>query len=538
MRNKKNKHYSAVIVGTGVAGVMAAKKLVEAGENILILECGKRLHRDELSKISRATSRLDSMAPYPAAKHARHADPAGDPDYLKSTKNPYDTSYIRHAGGTTWHWGSVSWRFLAKDFKLKTHYGIGRDWPISYDDLERFYTEAEYEMGVSGREIPHINSPRSAKFPMPPLEFTYMDKVLEKSMDSLGMKLYQEPVSRNSRAYDNRPSCCGNNNCIPICPVGAQYGADMTLQKVLDAGADIKYDAVVHRLEDAEDGTIEALYYLDPTGREHKVMADHYILSANAIETVKILLNSKTKHSPSGIANQNDLVGRNLMDHPHIYAIFDCDFPVYAGRGPVGVTGVTQFMDGQFRGEMAAKKFSILNGNHLESVSEQLIDKGLMGDELNREIKRVATHRFSSYVQHEQLPYLKNRVYLSTDKDEMGIPKPVVEWEVEDYVIKSAEHSKDLYHQMAKKIGAKVHVEMHLGSDAHTLGTTIMGSEPSNSVVDRNCVAHAHSNLILNGGTVFSSASSVNPTLTIGALGLRVGDYVAKKVANNKVSVG
>ncbi|MEL7478952.1 MAG: GMC family oxidoreductase [Pseudomonadota bacterium] len=529
-----SKHYQAVVVGTGVAGVMAAKKLVEAGVKTLILEAGKRLNREELVKISRATARWDSMAPYPAAAHARHADPIGDPDYITSTKKSYDTSYVRHAGGTTWHWGSVSWRFIAKDFKLKSHYGIGRDWPIGYDDLERFYSEAEYEMGVSGTEIPHIDSPRSQPFPMASLQFTYMDKVLEKPLESLGMKLYQEPVSRNSRAYDNRPSCCGNNNCIPICPIGAQYCADMTLEKVLKMGADIRYNAVVNRLEDDEQGNITGLFYLEPDGREYKVTADHYILSANAIETVKILLNSKTKHSPTGIANQNDLVGRNLMDHPHIYATFDCDFPVYAGRGPVGITGITQFMDGEFRKSMAAKKFSILNGNHLESVAEQLIDKGYIGEALNKEIARVATHRFSSYVQHEQLPDPNNRIYLSDKKDMLGLPMPVVEWSVEDYVVKSAEHSRDLYHQIAEKIGAKVHVEMHMGSDAHTLGTTIMGNNEHDSVVDKNCAAHAHKNLFLNGGTVFSSASSVNPTLTIGALGLRVGEHVAQLLKHNK----
>lgn len=525
------KTYDLVIVGSGVAGAMTAWKAARAGLSVLILEAGPRLERHQLAARHRASSRWDSMAPYPAQPHARQADPVGDPGYLTSTAQAYDTTYIRAAGGTTWHWGSASWRIPAKDFRLKQHYGVGRDWPISYDDLEPFYGEAEREMGVSGREIPHLDLPRSSAFPMPPVQFSVMDQVLAGPLKALGMELFQEPVARNSQLYDNRPACCGNNNCVPICPIGAQYCADMTLTKALQAGAEIRYNAVVHQLTDLADGQINALYYLDPAGQRFQVNARCYVLAANAIESCKILLMSATSHSPAGIANSSGLVGCNLMDHPHIYATFDCSLPVYAGRGPIGITGITQFMDGEFRKKMGAKKFSILNGNQLEPVSEHLIQQGLSGEALNQAIRYQAVRRFSSYVQHEQLPHRDNRVTLHpTEKDVLGLPLPVVHWRVDDYARKSCEHSADLYRKIAKAIGAEVQIDMHMGSDAHTLGTTIMGTDPEQSVVNADCRAHDHPNLYLNGGTVFASGSSVNPTLTIAALALRLADHLIKKL--------
>ncbi len=523
--------YDVVVVGSGVAGAMTAWVLARNGARVLILEAGEKLQRHQLAERSRQSSRWDSMAPYPAKAHARHADPVGDPAYLTWTAKPYHTTYIRAAGGTTWHWGSASWRFLAKDFQLHSHYGVGRDWPLSYAELEPFYCEAEYEMGVAGRDIPHLDAPRSKAFPMPPPAFSHMDQVLAAPLKAIGMELFQEPVARNSQFYDQRPACCGNNNCVPICPIGAQYCADMTLDKALQAGADIRYNAVVSQLSDAADGSISQLSYLEPNGTRQTIQARYYVLAANAIESCKILLMSKTTHSPAGIANSSGLVGCNLMDHPHISAAFDCPLPVYAGRGPIGITGITQFMDGDFRRKMGGKKFSILNGNPLEAVSEELIDQGLSGEALDQAIRHKAVRRFSSYVQHEQLPHRDNRVLLHpTARDVLGLPLPVVHWQPDDYAIKSCEHSADLYRQMAKALGAEVHIEMHMGSDAHTLGTTIMGTNPMDSVVDANCCSHDHPNLYLNGGTVFSSGSTVNPTLTIAALALRLGHHLTSRL--------
>ena len=142
-----------VVVGSGVAGALIAHRLAEAGKSVIMLEAGPRMQRWQIvERFRNQANKMDFMGPYPASKAAPHPMLYGEnADYLvQKGEQPYDAQYIRAVGGTTWHWAASAWRFLPSDFVLKSEYGVGRDWPIGYDDLEDYYFRAEVALGVWG----------------------------------------------------------------------------------------------------------------------------------------------------------------------------------------------------------------------------------------------------------------------------------------------------------------------------------------------------------------------------------------------------
>lgn len=149
---------------------------------------------------------------------------------------------------------------------------------------------------------------------MKQVPLTYMFKQLAEKLSAGGYHPVWEPHGRATRPYNQRPVCAGNNNCNPVCPIGAKYDGSMHCDIAESRGAVIMPNAVVYKLEDDETGRIQALWFKRPDGSEHKVTAKVFVVAAHTIETPKLLLMSKTKHSPNGIANSSDMVGRNLMD--------------------------------------------------------------------------------------------------------------------------------------------------------------------------------------------------------------------------------
>jgi choline dehydrogenase-like flavoprotein len=519
-----------VVVGSGVAGALVAASLAAAGVRVLILEAGPRLDRATLVERYRAALSKDAMAPYPPAPHAPHPMP-GEAYITSKGDQPYGTQYIRAVGGTVWHWAACCWRMLPQDFELRSRYGVGRDWPIGYGTLEPYYARAERELGVSGRE--DAGSPRSTPYPMPPIPLSYMDRRFQETLNANGFTVVTEPVARNSRDYDSRPPCCGNNSCMPICPIGAQYSADIHVAKAEQAGARLIENAVVDRIEVADDGTISGLRYRDPDGGAHHAHGMIYVLAANGIETPKLMLISAGERIPAGIANSSGQVGRNLMDHPNTSATFLAAEPLWPGRGPQEMTSVVNFRDGPFRRNFGAKKLQLANISRNESIARSLLKQRIIGPELDRQIRLRAAHqlRISSF--HEQLPHPGNRIVPSTDRrDRLGIPQPEVHYAIDDYVRSSARHTRSVFARIARLMGGtEIAYSDGLGGASHLMGTTIMGADARNAVVDDTCRSYDHRNLFIASSSVFASGGSVNPTLTIAALSLRVADTIRTALA-------
>lgn len=374
--------------------------------------------------------------------------------------------------------------------------------------------------------------PRSGPYPMPAAPMSYMDKVFNKTLTALGYDHVSAPQARNNQqVYDGRPPCCGNANCMPICPIGAQYSGNIAVEKAQAAGAELITGAVVHRLEADAAGRITAARYLTPGREEFRLEAERFVLAAGGLEGPKILLMSAQENAPGGVANRSGMVGRNLMDHPGTSTSFEVPEPLWPGRGPNVISAVTSLRDGPDRGRMAARKLMILNMNPVSGIAKAAIDEGLTGAELREAVRYRAARRAVITAFHEQLPDPENRMVLSSEglTDELGLPRPEIHYDVDSYVARSVQDTRRRVERIAEAMNAKEgslsHSEGYLPNN-HITGATIMGPDPRDSVVDADCRAHDHPNLWISSSSTFPSVSSVNVTLTIAALALRLGDHI------------
>jgi choline dehydrogenase-like flavoprotein len=541
-----------VVIGSGICGSLVAERLARTGASVLILEAGPRVTRNQLVLYYRNAPRKgDWMAPYPPSRWAPHPTYGADwgsatdqdkPNVARQGSNekgngylvqagptPYPAEYIRVVGGTTWHWAAHMWRLLPNDFRIRSLYGVGKDWPVTYDELEPYYQEGEERTGVSG--APNTGSPRAKAFPMEPVAEPWAMRRFRERLEPGGYPVVANTTARNSRAYDGRPPCCGANNCQPICPVDAQYHGGLAAASAEAAGARLLPNAVVYRIEHDPSGRIAAVHYFDPDRVSHRVTGKSFVLAANGIESPKLLLMSVSDRYPNGIANGSGMVGRNLMDHPSSSLTFDAEDELWLGRGPQSPASINTFRDGPFRSEHAAFRLDFTNISQVRAAAEDLVAAGVYGPELERQLRYRAAHQCNVKNVPEVLPHPDNRVVLSDQKDELGLPKPQVHFALGDYLHKCMDVAKREYTRIAELMGGtnlRFTPEREYANNQHIMGTTSMGSDPKDSVVDGFGRAHDHENLFIAGTGVMPTGATVNPTLTALALAFRTVDQIAK----------
>lgn len=534
-----------IVIGSGVMGGLIASEVAEAGKSVIVLEAGPRVTRREILetyrnapvKLSLANVKLQSGgSPYPNEPYA----PTTYGDYLEQTGPvKYNTSYLRVVGGTTWHFGSALWRMIPNDFKIKTLYGRGRDWPFGYDELEPYYTRAEYALGVSGDdEVDQSGQgggpfpPRSKPYPMPSVPFSYMFKRLAERLLKGGYNPVNEPSGRATVPYDGRPQCAGNNTCNPVCPIGAKFDGSRTIDRAERAGAKVLDKAVVYRIEADDNGKITAVHYKSPDGTDHRLTARYFVLAAYAIESPKLLLMSATEKYPNGIANSSDQVGRNLMDNTGISVTMVAKEDLWPGQGPTELLVYLNGRDGEFRKDVPSSKIKIRNTVPTSQYASELLAKGVLGSKLDSEIKRRSARELNWAVDFEMLPIPTNRVTLSkTKKDALGFPVPSIYYNVDDYWNAGRDALLKDLKRFSELLDAEI-VKTDVGHQnrQHIMGTTIMGNDPKDSVVDADCRTHDHKNLFIAGTSVMPAVSCMNPTLTGAALSVRIADTLLKEI--------
>lgn len=530
------------IVGSGVVGALAAEHLAGEGHSVLMLDAGLRISRAQAVEnwrnmpfANRVGSDYQglypqsSMAPAPLYWPKNNYVGLSGPDGMG-----FQQGYLKTVGGTTWHWAASSWRHLPVDLRMRSVYGVGRDWPISYDELEPFYTLAEEKMGVAGPNDPALQSPseRSKPYPMDMVPWSYGDKRFAEIVNPAGWNLVPIPQGRSTRPWNGRPTCCGNNNCQPICPIGAMYNGIHSVEAAEALGAVTLAEAVVYKIDTDANNRVTAVHYYDKNHVSHKVTAKAFVIACNALETPRVLLAAANEKNPNGIANSSDQVGRNMMDHSGFHARFTAKEPIWIGRGPAQSSCMVGPRDGAFRSEYSATKVILYNINQAPQMAAAAIQEGFIGAELNAEIRRRTIHAVDLSISLEPLPEPNNRVTLSkTRMDPHGIPCPEVYYDVGEYVRKGYAKSVEQLRGLAALFDANDFVATtSLNANNHIMGGTIMGADPTNSVTNGDCRAHDHANLWLPGGGPMPSASVVNSTLTMAALGLKAAFDISRQL--------
>ena len=598
------KLYDAVIVGAGIAGAIVASKLARARKTVLILEAGRATattaegyqayvdnYYTTLAKVPNAGYPSNGNAPSPSVLDLHPITP-GVPDasgYLVQTGPvPFSSDYLRAKGGTTLHWLGTCLRMLPNDFRLKSQYGQGVDWPITYEQLRPYYEEAEWGIGVSGdvdrQKIPGAGPdfyrPKYT-YPMRGLPQSYLDQHIAAALrgasvtmsgETIPLDVIPTPQGRNSTPNgDYRPEgsvgdahlgerCEGNASCVPICPVQAKYNALKTLsaaRREHPGLIELQTQSVVSRLDlDPVSGLITGVRYRqyqdesgppDPT--ESVARGRLYVVAANSIEAARLLL-------ASGAANSSDQVGRNLMDHPVLLAWALAQEAVGGFRGPGSTSNVPSFRDGPFRRQHSAFISPIDNWGWSwpafapASTLSQLMNprdqggEGLFGAALRRRLSHLVSRQVTFHYEFEQPPDPENRVTLDPVlKDPLGNARPRIRYSLADYTLAAMAAARSVSVQVFQRLGAEDHTDYHPGAPGyvtyqgkgyvfngagHLVGTHRMGSSRSNSVVSPQQRTWDHPNLFLVGCGNMPTLGTSNPTLTMAALADWAGDHIVR----------
>jgi choline dehydrogenase-like flavoprotein len=335
--------------------------------------------------------------------------------------------------------------------------------------------------------------------------------------------MHSVPNARNSEPYGGRSACVGYGTCKPVCPSGARYTAETHVDRAVAAGARVVDRAPVQRLvHDRAGERVEAAVYATPDGTEHRQEARQFVVAAGGVETPRLLLLSRSTAYPDGLANSSGLVGRYFMDH--LFAGVGGRLNVDTRQHHVGfnTSECHQFYDDTE--PVNGLKLEFLNYAGPTVVGEAL-SSDTWGDELRAELERAYGTHVGMGALVEQLPRRENRVTLDPSRrDDHGNPVPDVQWSLDDGTRAALRRANAIQARVLDELGTTVEWRVgpeNTGPAYHHMGTTRMGAEPDESVVDARLRTHDLSNLRLVGSSVFPTGGAMNPTLTIAALALR-----------------
>ncbi|SME97762.1 Choline dehydrogenase [Tistlia consotensis] len=529
-----------LIVGAGVAGALLACGLARKGLKVVLLDAGPRIDRGAaVERFQAAWPKVPECA-YPNPDFSPH--PTTDkPDgfFVQAGPETFRSTYLKQVGGTTWHWLGTAVRLLPDDFRMRSRFGQGVDWPIGYRELEPWYGAAERELGVSGDDADDLGSPRSTPYPLPRIPQSYVDLSFARALDGSLYPVRATPQARLSQPRGQRPSCCGSASCIPVCPVQAKYDATVHTDLAESLGVTLLPETVATFVELGDDRRVRAVRFRRPGGSAGRIAAKVVVLAANAVETPRLLLSSASESAPAGVANGSDQVGRNLMDHPIQLSWALAREPVWPYRGPGSTSGIESLRAAPWRDRKSALRLEIGNEGWSwptgapQSTARRLAEAGLRGDALERALRDETSRHVRLAALTEQLPLPENRITLDPQRrDGAGMRRPVVAYRLDDYTRDGLAEARRVHDEIFAKLGASgVQHATDAQGAGHILGTVRMGGDPRASVVDAGLRAHEHPNLFLVGGGAFPTVGTGNPTLTIAALALRAVEPIAASIA-------
>jgi choline dehydrogenase-like flavoprotein len=517
-----------LVIGSGPAGAAVTKRLTDLGAKVVCLEQGDWANRADFASEKPDWETAERRGPFNYNPNIRNLPQ----DYPVTTGggNPPGVQMGNGVGGTI-HWDAHFPRMHPSDFRVRTLDGVADDWPIRYQDLEPYYDMNDREMGVAGLAGDPANPPRLPR-PTPPLQIGAMGETIGRGFNKLGWYWWVSDLAIVSREYDGRPACLMHGKCPYGCPMGSKATTDVTYwPKALKKGAVLKTWARVREITVNEQCRVRGALYYDRQGNLNEQLAKVVVVSCNGVGTPRLMLNSKSKLFPQGLANSSGMVGKNFMAHAHrmLEGVFDARMD--SQDGPPNLAFSQQFYEtdpsrGFVRG------YSLLVQRPLGPLQHSM--GGLSGKPVpwgarHHEVMRKRfPHVIRIHVMGEDLPEETNRVELdSVVKDSNGIPGAHVVYTCGQNTLKLLEHAGRMGRQLLEAAGAAEILESGvIQQGSHLMGTARMGADPRRSVVNAWNQAHDVKNLFVVDGSSFTTSSGVNPTCTIGALALRAADGI------------
>jgi choline dehydrogenase-like flavoprotein len=462
--------YDAIVVGTGFASSLFVHRFLEREptKRVLVLERGaNQSHAWQLSHRG----------------ELQHAAAASIVNRNPQKTWPFTLAF---GGGSNCWWGCTP-RMFPDDFECQSRYGIGQDWPLRYDDLETYYTQAEELMHIAGPADSPF--PRSKPYPLPAHAFSSPDKVLKAAFPN---HFFNQPTARPTRAVGKQPACCNNGVCT-LCPIDSKFtianglpGLYTNPHVTLVTGADVQQ-------LDVQAGLAQGVTF-EHAGKLQTARSELVVLGANGIFNPYLLMRS-------GLSGPS--VGAGLVEQASVFV-------------RVYLDGLDNFDGGT---SITGHGYNFYSGDHRKSHAAMMIETWNVPELRLQRGKWRQVLKLKVIL--EDLRQVRNRV-LAVDGD----PRPALEFSGPSaYTLKALEALPAKINAFVAPLPVeRVEYGAINATEAHIIGTTVMGNDPTTSVVDRHLVHHAVRNLLVLGSGVFPTAAPANPTLTLSALSLWAAD--------------
>ena len=523
-----------LIVGAGASGAALAWSLADTRMNILCLEQGDWM--DPGTYPSTSTDwELRRFGDFGLSPNSR-----GRPeDYpINEDGSPISVSNFNAVGGSTILYAAHFPRFRPSDFRVRTLDSVADDWPLDYQRLEPYYALNDRMMGVSGLAGDPAYPPKEV--PLPPVPLGKLGETLARGFNRLGWHWWPSDSAIATQAYEGRAACINLGPCIMGCAQGAKASTDVTYWPVaVRRGVELRTRCRVREITVADDGMADGVIYYDADGVERKQKAEVVVLACNGIGTPRLLLNSRSRLFPDGLANRSGLVGKNLMFHPYAMVTGVFEEPLEGYKGPTGCCLMSQeFYDTDLsRGFVRGYSFEALRGMGPVSTALMGMSSGQIpwGAEHHQAYAELFDRTAGMVLICEDLPESHNCVTLDPHlTDGNGIPAPRIDYRLSENSRRMLEHAVARGQEVLEAAGAKQTMAEPLLQIAgwHLMGTARMGTDPGSSVVNEWGRCHDVRNLFIIDGSIFVTAGAVNPTNTIQALALYIADTIKKNLAN------
>ncbi|HMI58811.1 MAG TPA: GMC family oxidoreductase [Gemmatimonadaceae bacterium] len=542
-----NDEVDFVIVGAGAAGGVMARELSRAGFRVVVLEQGPYLRaadfrHDEFGVIQLAALTNDFHT-QPNTFRASESEVAKKKDVVK---------YGRAVGGGSVHFTANYWRFHEIDFIERSKKGPVdgadfADWPITYADLEPYYTKVDWEVGVSGLAGANpFDPPRSRGYPVPPLPIKSSGVLAELAAKKMGWHAFPAPMAIISQPYRGRAACVGCGFCETFgCEMNAKSStlATMIPEAEKTGHCEVRPNSYVRRIETNATGRATGVTYFDANRREILQRAKAVVLCANGAESPRLLLMSETSRFPNGLANSSGYVGKNLMFNGGAISggLFEHEINGYKGAvvsrviqddyeldPKLGLAGGGGF---DFRHDLTPIVFALTG---LPS------DAPKWGPEYKKMLQEYYTKSVYVFAHATSLPVSTNSITLDpTLKDAWGLPAIRMTFTEHPNDVRLNEYVQDRAMELLDAAGAKKSWRFPRDPwypQVHLLGTCRMGNDPKTSVVDKHHRAHDVRNLIVVDGSSFVTSGRGQPTMTIQALAFRAADHAARSAKRGELS--
>ena len=554
----RSKVYDVCIVGSGAGGGMAAYALTKAGANVVMLEAGRNWDNTTDSSMLRM--------PYESPRRgaATRDRPFGEDDacvggwdlegepFTVTSGSRFDWWRARMVGGRTNHWGRISLRFGPDDFRRKDLDGLGENWPITYDDIKPYYDRLDELVGIFGSNEGLPNDPDGI-FHAPPRPRCY-ELLVKQAADRLKVTCIPARLSIITKRHNGRAACHYCGQCNRGCRTNSNFSStNVLIAPALRTGKlTLLTEAMAREVTIGSDGKATGVSYVDKrTNTDRHVRARVVVLAASALESARILLNSKSASFPQGLANSSGAVGKSITDTTGTDV---------AGFIPKLVDHVPHNEDGVGGGHIYMpwwldnKKLDFPRGYHIEVWGglrppsygfmggiHRYAEGGGYGKSLKSSYRRYygATIGFSG--RGEMIT--NDNTYCEIDPnvvDRWGIPVLRVSWKWTEHEYNQVRHMQQTFRALITEMGGEVFSPMPTleqgygiapgGRIIHELGGTRMGRDPKTSVLDANCGTHDVKNLFVADGAPFPSQADKNPTWTIMALSWRTSDFITSQM--------